>query len=158
VDVTSVDGGRPWTPRSWQAAGVDHERGSLTLWLLGLAVTLLFLGGISLDLWRAFSERRALAGIADAAAVAGAGGIDEAHYRATGEGRLGRARAEALAQANLAAQSDTRSLTGSRVEAGPDLVTVTTQGRVELTLLQVLLPPQGLDITVTARSAPRGSP
>jgi len=137
---------------------VDDERGSLTLWLLGLAVTLLFLGGISLDLWRAFSERRALAGIADAAAVAGAGGIDEAHYRATGEVLLDEPRAEALARTNLAAQTDVRSLTATRVEAVPDLITVTAQGSVDLTLLQVLLPPQGLDIEVTARSAPRGSP
>ncbi len=137
---------------------VRDERGSMALWLLGLAVSLLFLGGLSLDLWRAFSERRALAGIADAAAVAGAGGVDEAHYRATGEVRLDAVRAEALAEASLAIQTDTRSLTATRVEADPGLVTVTTQGRVELTLLQVLLPPQGLDITVTARSAPRGSP
>lgn len=153
-----MDVAGPPRPPSWHAAGVDDERGSLTLWLLGLSVTLLFLGGISLDLWRAFSERRALAGIADAAAVAGAGGIDEAHYRRTGEVRLDAPRAEALASANLAAQTDTRALVGSRIEADPQLITVTTQGRVELTLLRVLLPPQGLDITVTARSAPRGSP
>lgn len=130
----------------------------MALWVLGLAVTLLFLGGLSLDLWRAFSERRALAGIADAAAVAGAGGVDEAHYRATGEVRLDAERAEALAQASLLTQTDIRSLTANRVEADAGEITVTTQGRVELTLLQVLLPPDGLDITVTARSGPRGSP
>ena len=49
-----------------------HESGTITLWMLGLCLMLFLLGGISLDLWRAFSERRSLAASADAAAVAGA--------------------------------------------------------------------------------------
>ncbi|MGH9030897.1 MAG: pilus assembly protein TadG-related protein, partial [Acidimicrobiia bacterium] len=49
----------------------------MTVWMLGLCLMLLLLGGISLDLWRAFSERRALASAADAAAIAGASALDE---------------------------------------------------------------------------------
>ena len=49
-----------------------------------LCLVLFALGGISLDLWRAFSERRALAATADAAALAGASAVDEARYRASG--------------------------------------------------------------------------
>ena len=37
------------------------EYGTITLWILGLCLMLFLLGGISLDLWRSFSERRALA-------------------------------------------------------------------------------------------------
>ena len=48
------------------------EHGTITLWILGLCLMLFLLGGISLDLWRSFSERRALAATADAAALAGA--------------------------------------------------------------------------------------
>ena len=54
------------------------DRGFLTIWLLGLCLLLLVLGGVSLDLWRVFSERQALAGLADSAALAGAGGLDPA--------------------------------------------------------------------------------
>ena len=58
----------------------SRERGTITLWLLGLCVMLFALGGISVDLWRSFSTRRALASGADAAALAGASAIDEDRY------------------------------------------------------------------------------
>jgi Flp pilus assembly protein TadG len=60
--------------------GERREAGTITLWMLGLCLMLFLLGGISLDLWRAFSERRSLAATADAAAVAGASALDEAAY------------------------------------------------------------------------------
>src|SRR5438128_12171130 len=34
------------------------EHGTTTLWVLGLCISLLFLGGLSLDLWRAVADRR----------------------------------------------------------------------------------------------------
>src|SRR5688572_26471509 len=98
---------------------------------------LLFVGGLSLDLWRVFSERRALAGIVDAAAIAGASGIDEEDFRLTGEIRLDPKRAEELAIANLAAQEDDRSLVGAAVNATPEEVTVQAEGSVQFTLLKV---------------------
>jgi hypothetical protein len=36
--------------------GARRESGTITLWMLGLCLMLFLLGGISLDLWRAFSE------------------------------------------------------------------------------------------------------
>ena len=42
-----------------------NDRGSITLWTLGLTVMVLFLGGISLDLWRAFEVRQDLAAMAE---------------------------------------------------------------------------------------------
>ena len=65
-----------------------EESGQITLWVLGLAVALLGLGGISVDLWRVMGERSELAVIADSAAVAGANGVDVDWFRATGEVRL----------------------------------------------------------------------
>lgn len=61
------------------------ERGSVTLWILGLGLMLMVLSGLSLDLWRLMAERRELAAIADAAASAAASGIDELNWRLTGE-------------------------------------------------------------------------
>lgn len=57
------------------------ERGVFTIWTLGLCVCLIFIGGLSLDLWRAFGERRELAGMVDGAAVAAASQIDLVAFR-----------------------------------------------------------------------------
>ena len=65
-------------------SGLRAQRGTITLWLLGLCVLLLPLGGLGLDLGRAFATRRSLSAAADAAALAGAGAIDVAAYRADG--------------------------------------------------------------------------
>jgi hypothetical protein len=130
----------------------------MTLWLLGMCVTLLFLGGLSLDLWRGFTERRALASLADAAAVAGAAALDEAHFRATGEVRLDPSRAEQAAAAHAAAQSPPASLTGLAVAATPDAVTVTAAGEVPLTLLRVLVPGEPWQLMVTSSAAPARLP
>lgn len=134
------------------------DRGSVTLWVLGLTVMMLFIGGISLDLWRAFSERRALAGIADGAAVAGANGVDVPHFRSTTEVRLDPGLAERLATDNLAAQLDTRSLVEADVSATPDVVAVTVVGTVDFTLLRVLMGGDDFEVTVQATAEPRLSP
>lgn len=135
------------------------ERGSITLWVLALCMMMLFVGGISLDLWRAFSERRALAGVVDAAAVAGSNGIDAEHFRRTSELRLDRALAEQLAAENLAEQRDTRSLVRADVAATPTEVTVRASGRVAFTLLRIFMAgEEPFTISVEARANPRRSP
>lgn len=135
------------------------ERGSITLWVLGLCVMMLFLGGISLDLWRAFSERRALAGIVDAAAVAGSNGIDVDYFRRTNELRLDRGLAEQLAAENLEAQGDTRSLVSAEVAVTDTEVTVRATGRVDFTLLRVFMSgEEPFTVSVEATADPRRSP
>jgi hypothetical protein len=119
---------------------------------------MLFIGGIALDLWRAFSERRALAGIADGAAVAGANGVDVPHFRSTTRVRLDPVLAEQLANANLAGQLDNRSLVAADVSATPDAVAVTVTGQVDFTLLRVLMGGDEFDVTVQATAEPRLSP
>ncbi len=57
------------------------ERGSVTIWMLGLSMLLLVLGGFSVDLWRVLAERRELAGAADAASVAAGSAVDLVLYR-----------------------------------------------------------------------------
>lgn len=139
------------------ARGDRNDDGGFTvLWVLGLCVIVLFIGGISLDSWRGISERRALSAAAHAAASAGANGIDEDLYRQTGDLRLDPDRAEAIAYDNLARQLDTRSLTGVDVVASPERITVTIAGTVDLTLLRLLAPDgEPLTITVTADANPR---
>lgn len=134
------------------------DDGTVTLWLLGLCMAVLLLGGLSLDLWRAFNERRALAGAVDAAAVAGASGLDEDAFRRDGSVLLDPALAERLAAGSLLAQDPTPALTGWQARATAEAVTVTATGEVELTLLRLLAPDQApLAIEVSATVTPRGS-
>lgn len=138
--------------------GERCESGTITLWMLGLCLMLFLLGGISLDLWRAFSERRSLAAIADAAAVAGASALDEAAYRNNGAVRLVSADARRRARASLADQLDRRALRDARVDATEDTVMVTVGGSVDLSLLQMVAPGDEFAITVHATARPQASP
>lgn len=133
-----------------------EEDGALVLWFLGLCLLLLTLGGLGLDLWRGFSERRALVAIADAAAFAGASGIDENHFRVAGEVRLAHGRARALAAASVASQTDDRALTGAAVAVAPDgsSVSVTVAGEVPLTLLRLIVTGP-MEVTAVATAEPR---
>jgi Flp pilus assembly protein TadG len=125
------------------------DRGSLTLWSLAICVALLAFGGVTVDFWRAISGWRRLA-------AAGASGIDEAHYRATGEVVLDRDRAERLARRSLAAQLDDREITGiGDVEVDGDQITVQLQGDVELLLPQLAGDADGITMSVTATADPR---
>jgi Flp pilus assembly protein TadG len=135
------------------------DEGTIILWLLGLCVVLLFVGGLSLDLWRVLSERRALAGVADAASIAGSSGIDEVRFRSTGEVRLDPALAEGRARASLTEAPDTGPLTAAAVTATEDGVVVVLSGTVPLTLMRVLLPPEAasIDLRVRAVAGPRRS-
>jgi Flp pilus assembly protein TadG len=138
--------------------GARRESGTITLWMLGLCLMLFLLGGISLDLWRAFSERRSLAATADAAAVAGASALDEAAYRSSGAVRLLPADAQRRARASLAEQLDRRALRDARVEATEDAVMVTVGGSADFSLLQIVAPGDEFAITVHATARPQASP
>ena len=83
------------------AADSTVERGSVVLFLLGLGVALLLLGGIALDLWRLVGERRELAALADAAALAATSGIDIGEFRQTGVIRLDSSSVDLLIEAVL---------------------------------------------------------
>jgi Flp pilus assembly protein TadG len=131
------------------------ERGTVTLWLLGLCMLLFALGGISLDLWRGFSARRSLANTADAAALAGASAIDEEAYREHGVVQLAPALAESRARAHVARQLDAASLRAVDVRADRSSVTVVVRGEIGFTLLRVLDPDDALPVRVTATATPR---
>ena len=138
--------------------GARRESGTITLWMLGLCLMLFLLGGISLDLWRAFSERRSLAATADAAAVAGASSLDEAAYRSSGAIRLVPADAQRRARASLADQLDRRALRDARVEATEDTVMVTVGGWVDFSLLQIVAPGDEFAISVHATARRQAYP
>ena len=135
---------------------MNQERGTTTFWLLGLCLMLFALGGISVDLWRSFSARRALAAGADAAALAGASAIDEDQYRSTGTLVLLPALAERRARSSLSSQLDTAALRAVDVDATERSVTVVVRGNVTFSLLG-LLARGDFDVEVSATAAPRRS-
>ena len=140
--------------------GRRDEDGFFSLWVLGLCFVVLMIAGLSIDLWRAFSERRALAAIADSAAIAGASGIDEAHFRNSGQIKLDQAVAFQLADANVAAQTDRRSFDAADIDVTPQDVTVTVTGTVQFSLLNYLPIPDDqkhFDVQVVSRAEPKRS-
>jgi hypothetical protein len=132
---------------------VIAERGTVTLWVLGLCVCVLFLGGLSLDLWRAVGERRALSAMADAAAAAGANGIDEAALRA-GRVELDPVRGGALAQSQL----DPTQYDAADIAVARDRVRVTLRGHVDFSLLGIFLGGEQFDIEAHAIASPDERP
>ncbi len=140
-------------------SGWREEGGSITLWVLGLCMMMLFVGGIALDLWRAFSERRALAGMVDAAVVAGSSGIDTAYFRQTSQLRLDPTLAEELAVQNLEAQQDDRALMDAQAMATPEEITISATGQVDFTLLRIFMADEEpFTVSVSATADARRSP
>lgn len=134
------------------------ESGSVTFWMLGLALIVLALGGMSLDLWRVFLERRELAGIVDAAAIAGASALEESAFRSGGEVRIDAAKAARVACAYLRTHSNPPDNCAG-IRADQVGIDVTASREVDLTLLNLLLPRvqrKPLAIRVSARVEPRG--
>ena len=138
--------------------GSRAERGTITLWLLGLCVLLLPLGGLGLDLGRAFAARRSLGATADAAALAGAGGLDVVAYRADGTVRLDPVRAEARARRSVAEQLDRDGVRAVRVRVDTDTIVVEVEGDVDLTLLRLLQGAEPFTVTATATARPHVRP
>ncbi len=136
----------------------ENEAGSVSIWVLMWMLCLLFIAGIGLDLWRGITVRHALSEQAQAAAAAGANGIDLDTFRQTGDVTIDPTLAEALAAENLAAQSQAGLIDSAIVSVDPATqeVTVTLSGTVEFTLVKIFMtgePPLAVDVTATA--APR---
>ena len=132
------------------------DRGSVTIWMLGLSVLLLLFGGLALDFWRGLALQRELAAVADSAAIAAASGIDEEYYRTTGEVILDVTRSRALALTSVAGQDVDLSSVSSTTSADLDSVTVIVIARLELGLLGVFVDEsEPLTVRASATASPR---
>lgn len=134
------------------------ERGSITFWVLGLAVAILFIGGLSVDLWRVMSDRRELAAVADSAAAAAASAVDVEHWRRHGQIQLVDGEADLLAERVVVQHGVANELVGPiQVAVAGDSVRVTLMKEVELTLLRLLTvaeEPLLIRVVSSARAAP----
>jgi len=144
------------TPRS----GGRSERGdAIVVFCVAMVLVILPLGGISLDLWHAVSDERALQSAADAAAAAGAGAINTAAYRVDpNDPILDPAQAMANALAILRDQSGLPGLSQPpTIIATSQGITVVLREHVQLTLLRLVAGNRTINITATAASSPRAS-
>jgi len=134
---------------------VNHrDRGSITVWALGMVLIVMFLGAISFDLWSGFATRRDYAGAADQAAQAGANALDESLFRWTGQRKLDPERAQQLAAENLAAQGLDR-IAGVAIDATTDEVVVELTTDVDVGLLRIFGGGDPLVVHVRAVGQPR---
>ena len=117
------------------------ERGFITPIGLGVCIMLFFIGGLSLDLWRAFAVQRAVSAAVDGAAVAGSSGIDEEVFRDSDGStvQLDPDRAQSLASENLGVQPNSETFVEVAIETSPESITVRAGRPVSFTLLKVLL-------------------
>lgn len=135
----------------------NDETGATTLWMLGISLLVLTLGALTVDLWQAIAVRSELAGRVDAAVAAGASGVDEDHFRATGEVRLDpelalrRAR-EAFGLEVLVADPDLALPVSYRPTVGTTTIVVQAGQTVRPLLLRLLGDVEPLRVEVT-RSA-----
>ena len=130
-----------------------EQRGTTTIFVLGVCIAVLFLGGISLDFWRVISERRALAAIADSSATAGANGLDETRLR-HGVLALDPVRARLLAADELTQESQQHHIDSADIAATTADVHVVLQGSVHFSLLSIFLDGDAFVVTVSATAAP----
>jgi Flp pilus assembly protein TadG len=113
----------------------------------------MFLGGLSLDLWRAVADRRELSSMADTAATAAANGIDVDALRA-GSLRLDPARARAIALASLDEDPHRSALDAIDVEIDGNRVTVSLRDHVRFSLLGIFMKGQSFEVRVHATAEP----
>lgn len=131
------------------------DRGSISLWILGLSILLMLFGGLMIDFWRGLALQRELSAVADSAAIAAASGIDEEAYRTDGILVLDLGRVRTLAAESIAFQEV--ELSGSSVALSADaaMVSVEVEGLVELGLLGVFIPDdRPLVVRATASATP----
>jgi hypothetical protein len=130
------------------------ERGAMTLWVLGLCVAVLFLGGLSLDLWRVIAVRRSLVAMADAGATAGANGLDPDALR-RGVLRVDPILARVQASEALRQQSGWSAVDAVDIEVAGNRVTVTVRAHVGFTLLGIFVHDDPVEVGASASAEPR---
>jgi len=125
------------------------ERGSVTLWMLGLSVSLIMLGAVAFDLWRGIGQRRELVAVADGAAVAAASGIDVERWRS--EGVLMLDPAEATSRALRSIESSGAVLVSPpAVTVMGDRVTVRIEGWLSYGFLRLVVEGEGMPVVVSS--------
>lgn len=143
--------------RYLRRATVDSQRGSVTIWGLGLTIVLAAFAGLVIDTWRVFAERQDLSGMADSAAIAAATAVNIPYLNETGEVVLDGDLAEDRAFEYLLNQDGWSDEISAQAIPSSDgaSITVILEKDVDFTLLGPFLPgEEPLHITVTSLASP----
>ncbi len=122
----------------------DEGGFSAPIMVLIMAMMVLFIGGISIDLWRIIADHREVSGLADGAAIAGATAVDIAAFEAdpTADPILDPALATQRVCQYMSDHEGVTSCPSSTltIDFAPDLtaIEVSFQREVELTFLRVV--------------------
>lgn len=140
------------------------EQGAVVIWSMGLILLLFFAGGLALDLWRVLSQHGTLTGIADKAAIAAANKLDQ---NALFQNRLMLDHTEAKKAAVsfakdqpewkndiMTVKATVEDYTDRENCTDRSVVQVEVSGEVQLALLRLFAPPQGITVTVNSRASP----
>lgn len=129
------------------------DRGSMTLWAMGLSLLLFAVGFLALDLWSGFAARQQAAAIADSAAIAGATAVDEAAWR-SGDLALEPAAAHARAVNAALTHPAWDGTMAVSTAASPGGVTVSVSRSIPFRFISGLVPDRVAEITVSAYAEP----
>lgn len=132
---------------------MSDERGSMTLWAMGMSLLLFAVGFLSLDLWSGFSARQEAAAIADSAAIAGATALDESAWR-SGVLALDPTVAESRALAAAVTHpvwTGSMTVTATATTGG---VTVSVSRSVPFRFVAALVPGRVANVTVSGYAEP----
>lgn len=133
------------------------ERGSITLWMVGMVMIVFLVGGIAIDLWRGLAAHRRVAAVVDSAAIAAGSGIDELAWRTEGILRLDPVHVADRVAVSADAQSGSGIAVSVVTEADGSAATVTGSTTVELTLLRLVVA-EGFEVSAAATASPVLSP
>lgn len=136
---------------------MKDERGSVTLWMVGLVMVVFVVGGIALDLWRGLAAYRFVSSLVDSAAVAAGSGIDETAWRTEGQLVLDPDRVRARVEDAIVAQAGVPVHHDVFTAADGAEATVTAWTSVDLTLLR-LVTAGPIEVSARATVVPTLSP
>lgn len=136
---------------------MNGERGSITLWMVGMVMVVFAVGGIAIDLWRGVAAHRNVASVVDGAAVAAGSGIDEERWRLGGVLILDSDRVRQQVAAARDVHDDPPVVLEVVTAADGSEATVTGRTTVELTLLG-LFTDGAIEISARATVSPLLSP
>lgn len=143
---------------SWNNKISRSDYGTFTVWAIGLCLTLFMLGGISIDVWRAFDARRTLNEIADTSARAGANQIDVRQRQLYGDIVLDPVLAKSATQNSISDNASVQSVTIDSydvdVNSSTDEVDVELHSTFSFFLLRMFPGGSSSDITAKATARP----
>lgn len=133
------------------------DRGSVTLWMVGLVMVVFVVGGIAIDLWRGLSAYSYVSSLVDSAAVAAGSGIDESVWRLEGRLVLDPARVRSRVGEAIAAQAGFPVAYDIDIAADGSEASVRAWASVDLTLLR-LVTTGPVEVSARATVTPALSP